>query len=938
MKCFERQLLFFFLFLLSSPAVTAQCLQGIVTDARTGEALVGVLIEAKPSGARTVTDVNGRFTIDKVKAGTCEITVSYLGYKKATVTNVKPSLPGKGNDIAVKLMPDEQQLAGVTITGVAKRNTLVSAISSMKASSLIVSNISAQEISRTQDSNAGEVIKRIPGVSIIEDKFVMVRGLSQRYNNVWINGGAVPSSEADSRAFSFDMIPSNQIENLTIVKTTSPSYPADYSGGFILINTKDIPSENSVSVQVGGNWNTASSLASFTKSKGSGCDLLGFDSGLRSLKGGINAQLRPLPSQAGIDLQGNGLNNDWTTATMHPLGDLKLGFALNRRWLLEAGGKLGMIATVNYTNEYRTYRNMKNNLFGIYDAENDRPNYLRRSVDDQYNNNVRLGALLNFTLLSSSGSNKYELKNIFNQLGNNRYTWREGVSAQANQENSAEYYYRSRTTYNGQLTGRHMLTDDEIAWSASYSYANRYMPDRRRYLIDDALQPDVMALSNGNDISREWTKLDEHIVSAAVSDKHKLAIGALEPVVEAGAYAEYRTRTYATRHFIYNWDPNNSSLLPANFRTLGMPKLLSSSEYYGEQGLYLLEVSQMRNNYRGHNTQEAGYISGTLPVGQWTLLAGVRYEHNDMELITNSRDDMKSESGRHYRTHDFFPSLNVTCHINNLHQLRASYGRSINRPEFRELSPAVFYDFDLASSVQGNTELKNCYIENADLRYEFYPSRGEVISVAAFFKYFDKPIEWTYTVAGGTDLIYSYKNAKSATSFGVEVDIKKDLTFIGLPGMSWSFNGALIHSRVKFAPGDPHDKNRPMQGQSPYLVNTGLFYTQPAWNLELALLYNRIGKRLIGVGRSSGTTGDQSNARVPDSYEMPRNMIDLTATKHLGRHFTVKLNVRDLLNEKVRYKQIADVTYPNGSTVKKNQVARSYRPGTNIGITAIYKF
>ena len=923
------------LLLLITLRVGAQRVAGVVKDATTGEALVGAVVEVTGTDNRTVTDADGHFAFDGLTGKTCRIAVSYLGYQKKEIDGVQVT-PSTQKDLEVRMKADEQQLHDVTVTAVVRRNTEAAAVQEMKSSSVIVSNVSAQEISKTQDSNAGEVIRRIPGVSLIDDKFVMVRGLSQRYNNVWINGGAVPSSEADSRAFSFDMIPSSQIDNLTIVKTPASEYPADYSGGFIIINTKGIPQENTFSLQVGGNWNTSSSLASFTKTKGSSTDFLGFDGGLRSMHGGIEAGLNPLGAYNGVSLMGNHFNNDWTTSTMHPLGDLKLGMSLTRHWNLSAG-KLGMIAAANYTNEFRTYKNMKNNLFGVYDVANDRNNYLRHSTDDQYNHNVRVGAMVNLTFLSKGGNNKYEFKNIFNQIGNNRYTWRDGVSAQANLERSAEYYYRSRTTYNGQVTGKHTLGNDEIEWSGSYSYANRHIPDRRRYMIDDALETDVYQLSNGNDVSREWTQLDEHIVSANVGDKHQFHFGQWSPSLRLGAYGEYRTRKYITRNFIYSWNTSGNDL-PDGFRKMDMPQLLCNGSYYGERGLYLIEQRQMRNNYRGHNTLGAGFLAATLPFGAWSVYAGVRYEYNDMELISNLRDTEKSESSRHYRHSDFFPSVNVTYVVDKKNQVRLSYGKSVNRPEFREISSSVFYDFDLASSVQGNPELQSCYIHNADIRYEWYPSRGEVVSLAAFYKYFDNPIEWTYTVTGGTDLVYSYKNANSAYSFGVELDVKKDLGFIGLPNFSWSFNGALIRSRVRFDANDNQDSNRPMQGQSPYLINTGIFYKHPTWNLDLALLYNRIGKRLIGVGRSEGTTADDTNARVPDSYEMPRDVFDFSASKKFGDHLEVKLNVRDLLNEKVYYKQFAQVHYPNGSKAEKEEITRSYRPGMNIGLSAIYKF
>ena len=917
----------------------AQQIKGVVIDQKSKETLIGAVVTVDGTNVKAITNIDGNFQIDGLdKEKKYTLYINYVGYKTQKIDGVQ----AKDADQVIALQPDEQQLKEVTITAVERRNTDAAMIQVAKSSPVIVSNVSAQEISRTQDTNAGEVIRRVPGVSLIDDKFVMVRGLSQRYNNVWVNGGAVPSSEADSRAFSFDIIPSSQIDYLTIVKSPTAEYPADYSGGFIIVNTKEIPAENSFNIAVGGNWNTSSAFKDFSYSKGSGTDFLGFDNGLRNLNGDIHADLNPQLDANGkpvgdyaTSLLGNGFNNDWLIKNKKPLGDLKLAASLNQRWML-GGRTLGMLAALNYTNEYRTYENMENNLYGIYDAANDKPNYLRHSIDDQYNNNVRLGAMLNFTFLSKDGNHKYQLKNIFNQLATSRYTWRDGVSAQSNLERSAEYYYRSRTTYNGQLTGKHTFTSDALDWSIGYAYANRHLPDRRRYLIDDALESGVYALSTGNDISREWTQLDEHILSLGVNDKHHFKFGNFEPDLQVGAYGEYRSREYQTRNFIYNWNVSANNM-PSDFRHSDIPTLLSSEANMGYDKLYLLEEKQMRNNYRGHNTLGAGYLAMSLPFGKLGIHAGVRFEHNDMELISNSRDYEKSESSRHYKTDDVFPSLNTTYKINDQHQVRLSYGRSINRPEFREVSSSVYYDFDLASNVQGNTELKNCYVDNLDLRYEWYPSRGELISLAVFYKHFDSPIEWTYTVAGGTDLIYFYKNAKSANNYGVELDIRKNLGFIGLKDFSWSFNGALIKSKVQFEKG-AKEEDRPMQGQSPYLINTGIFYKNEPLKMDIALLYNRIGKRIIGVGRSEGSTGDDSNARVPHSYEMPRNTIDFSLAKKFGNHLELKLNVRDLLAEKIYYKQFADVTYSDGSKKEVEEIARCYKPGRNIGLQAIYKF
>ena len=940
MKIYKKIALSVILFFAVAASALAQDIHGNVTDKSTHEPIIGATVEAVGTGQRTVTDIDGNFTLTGLKKGEkYTVTIKYLSYKTQNIDGVQAMPDGAGNPLKIALSADEQTLGEVTVTGVSRSNTQTAMIQKTKASSVIVSNISAQEIQRTQDSNAGEVIRRVPGVSLIDDKFVMVRGLSQRYNNVWINNGAVPSSEADTRAFSFDMIPSNQIDNLTIVKTPSAEYPADYTGGFILINTKEIPTENSAHITIGGNWNSQSAFHEFLSTKSSCTDWLGFDNGLRSLHGGIESALQSLGENSGgntmYNLLGNHLNNDWSVKNSHPFGDLKLGADWSRSWNI-TGHKLGLTAAMNYTNEYRTYRGMINNFYGAYDVDNDRENPLRLSTDNQYNHNVRLGVMLNLTLLSRCGRNKYQLKNIFNQLGNSRYTSREGTSAQSEPERSAEYFYRSRTTYTGQITGRHSFTNDQIDWSAGYAYANRRLPDRKKYILynEDPSQSDSYIWLYQNDISREWTSLDEHIFSLQVNDEHQFNFGSWSPKLRFGAYGEYRTRDYKTRNFIY-WYNSVGNTLPQGFRGMDMPTLLSDENNFGADRLYLLEDVNKTNDYSGNNTLGAGYVSATLPFGRLNILAGLRYEWNQMELITNMRQDVESHKSTYYRHGNLFPSLNMTYKLNEQHQLRLAYGRSINRPEFREVSPSVYYDFDLASDVQGNYDLRDCHVDNIDLRWEWYPSKGETVSLAAFYKHFDSPIEWVYTMSGGTDVIYSYKNANSANNYGLELDIRKSLDFIGLRNFSWSFNGALIHSRVKFAEGS-NEYDRAMQGQSPYLVNTGLFYKSEPLALDVALLYNRIGKRIVGVGRTEGN-GEQKTVRVPDSYEMPRDAFDLTASKRFGKHLELKLALRDILNQNIEYKQFSTVTLSDGSTKKVEQTTRQYKPGRNFQLTLTWK-
>lgn len=904
-------------------------LRGRVVDAQTGEALIGATLQIVQLGKTAVSGDDGQFTFTSLGQRNYTLTTTYLGYRKQTLT-INPTRID--TVLVIRMEELENSLGTATVTATIKRNTETAQVATQKNSLVVQSGISAQQISRSQDKDASEVIRRVPGISIIDQKFVMVRGLSQRYNNVWINGAAVPSSEADSRAFSFDIIPSSQVDNMQIVKSPAPQYPADFTGGFIMIDTKEVPNENSASISVGASVNDQTHFQSFLESKRGGTDFLGFDN-FRGLKGGIHAPLTQTPGGSGISLTDNKFNNNWLLNDRHPWADLSLAAHVNRSKDFDNGAVFALLAALNYNNSYKTYSPMQNAFFGAYDLQNDRSVYLRNTTDRQYSHNARLGAMLNLTFVPASGVGHYEWKNIFNQLGTNRYTERDGYNAQSNLIHDAEYYYSSRTTYNTQITAKYAFDRAKLDWSAGYAYANRLLPDRKRYTLDNSSDIDHVGLTTGNDINREFTRLDEHIASAMLNYRYRFGKdGGFQPELLTGAYAEYRTRDYRTRSFIYQWNPANNTL-PEGFREMDLPTQLFVDANYGDQGLYLIDDTKMRNDYEGRHLITSAYAAANLPFGAFNVLAGVRFEHSRMQLLSNTRDYEKSTQTHNYDGNDIFPSVNATWHINTAHQLRASYGRSINRPEFREVSPSVFYDFELSSSVQGNTALKDCHIDNVDLRYEWYPSQGDQISLAAFYKRFDSPIEWTYTVTGGTDQVYSYMNAKRANSYGLELDIRKNLGFMGLKDFTLVFNGSLIKSRVQFDKGS-RQKNRPMQGQSPYLVNLGVFYTHEAWSASLQ--YNRIGKRLIGVGRSLGSTGDQT-VNIPDSYEMPRNLLDLSVSRQVG-HFEFKLGLKDIIGNRVIFKQINDVTLANGTAKSVEEVTRSYRPGRSFSLNVTYKF
>ena len=933
MKVDLGKIFFLILFLtLSVMTAMAGTIKGTITDKQTREPLTGATVQIAGTTQGAIADMDGNYSLD-VKDGTYTLYIKYVGYKDIVLNNVKA-----GNaDVVLnfELESDAQALSEVSVVAAAKKNNEVSLIQEQKRSLVVQSGVSAQQIAKTQDKDASEVIKRVPGVSIIDEKFVMVRGLSQRYNNVWMNGSAVPSSEADSRAFSFDIIPSSQLDNMVIVKSPAPEYPADFTGGFILIDTKDMPSENGFNLSIGGAINDQTHFKDFLKAKGGNMDWLGFGTGFRTLDAGMKGALNTYPNYANgntarIDILNNGLNNDWTLKTIKPVGDLKVNLSYNHKWETESGRTYGMLAAVNYSNTYKTYLDMENSLYGPYDTSNDKTVFLRKATDNQYSNDVRLGAMLNLTFQPRDSRHRYEFKNIFNQIAKDRYSERTGFNAQPDNINNMEYYYSSRTTYNTQFTGKHTFDANKLDWSIGYAYANRNLPDRR--LIERTDRTDeTMSIYR---ISREFTKLDEHIASANVNYRHDFQFGNIEPTLKTGLYGEYRTRTYNTRQFQYGWDPDNALPDRFEFDTDVVNNVLIDSNY-GTDKLYMQEEVNYMNNYEGKNTQISGYAGINIPIGAFSLYAGVRYEHNRQELIMNTRQYEESKRSTFYDYNDLFPSLNATYKLNEKQQFRLAYGKSVNRPEFRELSTSVYYDFDLGSDVMGNSGLKAAYIQNVDLRYEWYPDNGEQISVAIFYKHFKNPIEWTYTMSGGTDPIYSYINAKGADNYGIEVDIRKNLDFIGMKNFSLSFNGALIKSKVQFAAGT-NNIDRPMQGQSPYLINTGLFYnnTEKGWNA--AILYNRIGKRIIGVGNRYGSSSEGDARNIPNSYEMPRNSIDLSASKKFG-NLEIKAAIRDLLAERYYFKQFEDVVV-NGQARTIEEITRSYKPGRSYNLTIGYSF
>ncbi|MDR2682427.1 MAG: TonB-dependent receptor, partial [Dysgonamonadaceae bacterium] len=746
---------------------------GTVSDKKSGESIIGATILIENTRKGTVTDIDGRFEIPAVPAGHHVLRVSYLSYQTAEMhAEVKA---GQTTGMQVLLVEAANVLNEITVVNVRKMNTERSMLQAQKASLNVVSGVSSQQITRTQDRDASEVMKRIPGISILDNRFIVARGLAQRYNNVWINNNAVPSSEADSRSFSFDMIPSGQIENILIVKSPAPELPADFTGGFVKVATKNMPSENSTQISYGVGFNTRTHFHDFQSAKGSPTDFLGWDNGFRGMSSVVPGQRMQNEDAARVTaVTRNGFNNDWTVRTGKPIPDQRFSLMLNRYKQLEKS-RLGWVAALNYSYTHLTYSDMTNARFGVYNKTDDTPVCLYNYSDDQYTTTAKIGGLLNLTWMNNG--HRLEFRNLFNQMGRDRYTHREGwrnVSAKYLQQKE-EYFYNSRGSYAGQLSGYHTFSGaGDFDWTVGYAYANRNQPDRRQVeREEETADPRYNGrfYIDHNDIIRDFNRLDENMYSLAANYHHDFAFGSFTPTLKAGIYAESRFRTYNTRYFLYRLYKNN---LPEGFQYNDVASGIMQPEFFAADKLYLYDDSDKTNNYTGSEGLGSGYAGINFPLNRLNIYAGVRYENNRMALtnyVMLASDEKETHS---YRQSDVFPSVNATYHFNPEHLLRVAYGESINRQEFREVSPSTYYDFDLFSYVRGNKDLKPASIRNFDFRYEIYPSGDELISLAFFYKQFVHPIEWTYIDAGGT-YTFTFENAEKANNYGLELDMKKNL-------------------------------------------------------------------------------------------------------------------------------------------------------------------
>ncbi len=898
-------------------------LSGKVINTR-NEAVPGATVMVLGTERRAAADVEGRFSFSLEVGKKYTIQISSAGYNTKSLEEVEVKA-GIDNTFTV-VLESKSELGEVIVRSSVRKETTSALINLQRNNTAVSSGIAADLIKRTPDRTTGEVLKRVSGASIQDNKFVIVRGLSDRYNAAFINNSQLPSSEPDRKAFSFDVIPANMIDNIIINKTATPELTGEFAGGLIQVQTKDVPSKDFLSIGVSFGFNTNSVFKDFTSNQRGSTDWLGFDDGTRKFPSGFPntpQEYRVLNTEQKIAAS-SALSNDvyaQTTRKAAPTMTYNLAYGSTR--VLKNDAKLGFIASVMYRNAQLKYdvnrsftQSDGNPIFNFFDQQN------------RYQSN--LGALINITY--SQKKNKISFKNIFNQFYDDNYFTREGFNTNRNQDiRFYSSFMNQRSFYSGQLEGDHQLNLGKMKfrWNGGYSLVTRNQPDLRtqQYAKSQGGQFQI----DTDDTRRFWSDLKDHTLSGSAALTIPFNLFDEKQNFKVGGSTLVRFRDFKSRILRYteasqaNFD---EELIYENYDNIFAP------ENIGLNGFIIDDFTNNQDKYFGISAINSGFAMFDNKLSENVRLVwGARMEFFEQYLTT--KDVTAKRLNLNTETWDFLPSVNLTYSLNTKNNIRFSAFQTVARPEFREIAPFAFYDYEANYGVSGNPNLKRTKILNLDLRYEIYPAAGEAFTLGAFYKRFTNPIEFRLDPGSNSDRrLYFYQNAGEADTYGAELEIRKNLDFMNPESDFWNNvtafgNFTYLFSDVSFpdeVSGQPVNSNRPIQGQSPYLINAGIQYTSDK-ALNATILYNRIGPRLALVG----------NSEFPDIYERPRHLLDFQLSKRImDKKGELKLTFSDILNNDIYlYENVGGGSKEFGGA---DRMFSRYKPGSTISIGFTYDF
>ena len=950
------KIVFFLLISGISSIIYAQSgtIAGVIIDADNSETLIGATVNVEnAAGFITGTDIDGRYNISGLNPGTYTLKITYVSYETKLVEGVTV----ENNEVTVvdivlntefrSALGDSLQLI---IKGRPGQETIQSVLTIQKNNMGPSEVLSRDVISRSPGKTTGDALKMMSATSIVDQKFVVIRGLSDRYNLALVNGNLLPSTEPDRKTFAFDLFPSAMLDNLIVYKSAQPNLPGDFAGGIISMNTRDIPDQNFFSVSAGAGYNTVSTFKEYYTYTGGKTDWLGIDDGIRQLPSAF-----PSTRDEFIDIpleEKANLGKDFSPwgAYSNPSAPVDQSYQLSGGIIqkFKGAGEFGLIGALTYNNSYVTNiserKDFDNEITPLYEYE-----------DNQYKNNILWGGLLNLSF-KANDNNKFTLKNSYSVNSTDITTMRSGINySKAAYVQNEYYYFSSNQLFSTILGGDHYLPGSKLKakWGLGVNTLVRDQPNYRtvNYLKnitpafegDTSFQTSPSPFASPDNMGIFYSYMDEQTYSANIDFTYPFLIGETKQNFGfGGGYMlkdrvfDARTMGVATSNEIF-FNPNYFAIVAMT------PAEQFASENFSDSLYYIDETTNASDSYTAQQTNKSVYAMFDNKVGKdLRIVWGVRTEFfvqtlSSFEYTANPNPEPievnSAETDSVGLRFDLLPSINITYALNEKSNLRLSGYKTVARPELRELAPFGFYDIETNSSIIGNPSLLATDIYNGDIKVEHFFGAGQIISAGVFYKRFINPIGQRFFFGTAREL--KPVNDSVATVYGAEFELRKNLGFINrsakvLEQFTFSTNLSLIRSNTLLHIADTAlagTAERQLQGQSDYVMNFGITYINPQTGLSITTLFNQIGRRISEYG----------NAQYDNIYENPRPLFDAQVSiPFLKEKGSVKINVSDLLNKNAIFYQDLDENGKYDETL--DNTIRSIDGGAKVSLSINYKF
>jgi len=917
---------------------------GTITDGDYNEpmAFANVLIKNTTTG--TTSDFDGKYQLE-VEEGNYAIIFSYIGYQTIEISDI---VVAGNSDVIVDVTLNTNSLEAVVITTTIRKNTESAVLDLQKKSITLLDGLSAQSIKSSGAGNIASAVKSVPGVSIQGGKYVFVRGLGDRYTKSILNGVDIPGLDPDRNTIQMDVFPTNILENVIVIKSAAAEYPADFTGGVINIVTKDYPSKGSYGFSLGTSYNPNMHLNSeYLSYTGSRTDWLGFDNGMR--KRPVN-RYQPIPgtfANSSLLTSLTGAFNKELTAKRTDSGvNYDFGFSAGNQYII-GDDKLGYQLSFSYKNKTEFY---DNRVDGTYMRDQNDPSnnalLATRTTQGEVGVNSVLLNLLTGIVYKRKYS-KYKFNFLHIQNGESTAGKYEQQLAQAGGGSGFEpitkdaLLYTERSITNLLLGGKHSFrnSDWKIDWKLSPSLSRVYDKDHRVTPLRVTQEGSyVISPSASSFPIRIWRTLEEvNLVGKVDVNKKYTLFNRAAKVKFGGSYA-FKFRDFKIDDYTFTiTDPlTGLSVENGNADTLLSNENLWTPESGSGTHLVTGDRFEQANAYQGEQRISAVYASNEFGVTEkLKAVLGIRAEL--FQTYYTGQNQAATEvynSAKIIDKLDLFPSANVIYSLTDEENLRGSYSRTTARPSFKEASKSQIFDAITNRLFIGNIDLTPTYINNFDLRYERFGEGSEMFAISAFYKDFTDPIELTFYESAPDQI--TPKNLGSAKVYGVEFEFRKSLGFIldSFKNLKFNINGSYINSELTMnidefnrrvlaaRDGESIANTRDLQGQSPYLINTGLNYKSTDLGLQTGLFFNVQGKTLEVVG-----TGI-----VPDVYTKPFSSLNFTFNKSFGedKKSIIAVKVSNILNSK------RESVYESYKSSAKT--FSSYQPGTEISVGYSYSF